>query len=160
MEWLKARFENQLVIEYVLTFCASGMLLSVGFAIRRYLGAINRQRPLRETIRKLLVRQTRYAKLKHFHSLARGVISDASEALAESTATASGARALIPIVCEVRKRGELLVARTKTFHWLCLPLRERRLRPLVCELIQVEEVLKSLPRPELSIEDVLAGKLE
>lgn len=151
---------SNMVLEMACTLLAALFFALVGFRLRRYAGTIKRNRPMNECLPIVLAKRTRPCRVKHFLNVATGVLQDAHGSLLDGVREPASARALIPIVADVRQHGERLLASQAAIHWVLAPLYEPRLAPLVRELIALEGLLKSLPRPQLSLEDVLAGNFE
>ena len=92
--------------------------------------------------------------------MAQGLLSDVGGIIVEGPHRHLEARALLPIVSEVRRFGETLVKSRRSLVVLLAPAREARLAPLVRDLSRVETLLRELPRSSLTLEDVLAGRFE
>ncbi len=60
------------------------------------------------------------------------------------------AKALLPLLSDVRKIGEKLLSHQYFYHTLLFPNGENKLKPRINRLIQVEKLLKSLPTESLS----------
>ena len=83
----------------------------------------------------------RFVKVKHFCALTHGVLWDLAEALREEDSQQSLV-ALSPLIQDVRKRGEQLLAEQGAWHRLVFRSWERRLTQKVQALIQAEKWLK------------------
>jgi hypothetical protein len=70
------------------------------------------------------------------------------------------ARSFLPILSDVRKRGQILLQQQTTAHRVAFPDREKTLNDLVMRLFVMESKLKALPKPTVTIEEVLSGKFE
>lgn len=106
-----------------------------------------------------LSRSGRYGRLKRFEAIARGVVSDVESAL-EPPLCHRHARSFLPILADVRRHGQALLRQQTKAHRVALPDRERHLAELVRQLFHLESKLKALPKPTVTIEEVLSGKFE
>ena len=84
--------------------------------------------------------------LRNFEKLSETVMKDILEALKTENNSHEQARALLPLLLDVRKTGEKLLAQQHFYHTILFPIGERRLKPRIDRLIQIEKLLKSLPR--------------
>jgi hypothetical protein len=109
--------------------------------------------------RKLLRKSRRY-QIRTYKRLALSVIKDVNEALECPQSSPQTARALLPLVTDFRKRGEHLLTKRSLCHAFLFPALEKKLEPCVKQLIELERLLKSIPRSTLSLEDVLEGKFD
>ena len=98
-------------------------------------------------------------KAREFEKMSRIVISDTSHALLEGDQFASEAKALLPIILEIRKHGENLIE-TQSRTQMLLPGTKVRMKLLVKDLKSLEALLKETPKRTLSLEDVLLGNFE
>lgn len=106
-----------------------------------------------------LLNKTWIYRRKRLHKLARGVITDVQEMLNDATLSPREARVLIPLVSETRKRLQSLSRHRKGSVFWYIASEEKTHR-LLSELIRLEDLLRSIPRSTLSLEDVLAGRFE
>ncbi|MEN9530148.1 MAG: hypothetical protein RI932_2021 [Pseudomonadota bacterium] len=113
------------------------------------------------TLRSLLrfTRAGRGSRLKRFQQIAVGVVSDVESAL-QPPHCSRHARSFLPILSDVRRRGQLLLSQQTGAHRVSAPDRERQLHSLVDRLGQLENRLKALPKPNVTVEEVLLGKFE
>ncbi|NBO38764.1 hypothetical protein EBU99_09295 [bacterium] len=98
-------------------------------------------------------------RLKRFERIARDVVVDVESAL-QPPHCHHHARSLIPLISDVRRRGELLLSQQTGTHRITAPEREMLLETLVSQLFSLESRLKALPKPKVTIEEVLSGKFE
>lgn len=123
------------------------------------------RRSARHPVRRLgrsfagLTRAGRGSRLKRFEAIACGVVSDVEAAL-QPPLCHRHARSFLPILADVRRRGQLLLQQQTTAHRVASPDRERDLTNLVMRLFTLEAQLKALPKPSVTIEEVLSGKFE
>lgn len=106
-----------------------------------------------------LTRAGRGRRLQRFQTIARDVVTDVEAAL-QPPLCHRHARSFLPILADVRKRGQSLLQQQTTAHRVTSPDRERDLAQLVMRLFVLESQLKSLPKPSVTIEEVLSGKFE
>jgi hypothetical protein len=156
--------ENTSTHMFWLDFLGSGvaciLLVIAGLMLRRYIAARKRHRPIVEMLGKEWFQASRFSKLKHFDAMAQSVLKDVGFLVVEHPNQVGEARAMLPIVLEIRKHGENLLQRRRPWMLvICLPW-EVRIRPLVKDLERVEDLLRELPRSRLSLEDVLDGHFE
>ncbi|MEN9808683.1 MAG: hypothetical protein RLZZ488_250 [Pseudomonadota bacterium] len=104
-------------------------------------------------------RAGRGSRVRRFESIARGVVSDVEDAL-QPPLCHRHARSFLPILSDVRRRGQLLLQQQTNAHRVASPDRERDLTNLVMRLFTLEAQLKALPKPSVTIEEVLSGKFE
>jgi hypothetical protein len=142
------------------TLSAAGLLVKAGLMLRRFEAARNRGRPIASPTGSSALRSLRPSRLRQFEVMAQGVLRDVGSALIEAPCQAPEVRSLLPIVCEVRRHGEVLLRTRGPFGRLLWPAREWRLAPLVRDLARIEDVLRALPRSRLTLEDVLAGRFD
>jgi predicted methyltransferase len=140
----------------VFTILAIGAFVSLGIVLRRY--AANRGRTQLET-RSLAVRlwrSTRTHKIRTYQAMASDVIQDVTQLMANNQRV-DEARAMRSLVSDARKKGEHLVATRQFYHayWL---RSENALFSTVSQLTLLEERIGALPRSQLTLEDVLAGR--
>lgn len=102
---------------------------------------------------------TRPVRARRFVDIGDRLIVDVCEMLEETTHR-SEARVLIPLVADLRKRGDRLVASKGKLSELVFSKLEKRVESLHQELIRLEQLLRALPKSKLTLEDVLAGKFE
>lgn len=110
-------------------------------------------------IRKFATNNSRLGKSLRFQRVASQVIADAHDLLRDSEKSYE-ARAFIPIVCDVRKYGEFLRSRRNFYHKCLAPRMEKNLERILRELAFLERELRALPRPGLSVEDILGSQPE
>jgi hypothetical protein len=101
----------------------------------------------------------RASRLKRFERIARDVISDIESALQPPHCN-QHARSFLPILSDVKRRGQLLLGQQTGAHRVGSPERERELTRLVDQLSRLEMRLKALPKPNVTVEEVLLGKFE
>jgi hypothetical protein len=120
---------------------------------------LNRQK--RNALRPLLsfTRAGRGSRLKRFEQIAVVVVSDVEAAL-QPPLCSRHARSFLPILSDVRRRGQLLLSQQTGAHRVSAPERERQLHSIVHKLGQLENRLKALPKPNVTVEEVLLGKFE
>lgn len=106
-----------------------------------------------------LTRAGRGSRVKKFETIAHGVVSDVEAALQPPLCNRH-ARSFLPILSDVRRHGQRLLQQQTTAHRVASPDRERNLADLVMQLFTLESKLKSLPKPSVTIEEVLSGKFE
>ena len=101
----------------------------------------------------------RASRLKRFERIARDVISDIESALQPPHCN-QHARSFLPILSDVKRRGQLLLGQQTGAHRVGSPERERELTRIVDQLSRLEMRLKALPKPNVTVEEVLLGKFE
>lgn len=106
-----------------------------------------------------LVRGGRNSQLKGYCRIASDVLSDVEAAL-EPPSCQKHARSFLPILADCRRRGLVLLSQQTGTHRVTAPERERELKAIVDKLINLERKLKSLPKPTVTVEEVLLGKFE
>ncbi|NBX15972.1 MAG: hypothetical protein EBR09_01255 [Proteobacteria bacterium] len=106
-----------------------------------------------------LTRTGRTGRLTRFENIAKDVLCDVESALQPPLCTMH-ARSFLPILSDVRKRGQILLQQQTTAHRVAFPDREKTLNELVMRLFVMESKLKALPKPTVTIEEVLSGKFE
>ena len=148
------------MVDLAVTGSAQLLLLIAGLRLRRYAAANRASRPIAESFGDRLLRRSRPRRLRQFEGIAASVLRDASALLSQEPLPNGEARAFLPIVAEVRVRGEVLLKRRRRFVRLLSPARESRLAPLVRDLARIETALRELPRSRLSLDDVLAGRFD
>ncbi|MBM3382003.1 MAG: hypothetical protein FJY29_06125 [Betaproteobacteria bacterium] len=118
-------------------------------------------RKKRNSLRSLLrlPRAGRGSRLKRFEQIAVVVVTDVESAL-QPPLCSRHARSFLPILSDVRRRGQLLLSQQTGAHRVSAPERERHLYSLVDKLGQLEIQLKALPKPNVTVEEVLLGKFE
>jgi len=134
-------------------FCVKTLWLMTG---QRWL-KIHRLRIKRPLQR--LIRGGRNSQLKSYCRIATDVMSDVEAAL-EPPSCQKHARSFLPILADVRRRGLILLSQQTGTHRVTAPERERELKSTVDKLINLERKLKSLPKPTVTVEEVLLGKFE
>lgn len=102
---------------------------------------------------RFLIFNRRINRVRNFEKLAEMVIKDILEALKTENRSHEQAKALLPLLLDVRKTGEKLLSQQHFYHTVLFPLGEKRIKPRVERLIHVEKLLKSLPRQSLSCEN-------
>lgn len=105
------------------------------------------------------LRGGRTSHLRKFQRIASDVVCDVQSAL-EPPHCHKHARSFLPILSDVRRRGELLLSQQTLAHRVTAAEREQKLCTLVGQLIILESRLKALPKPNVTIEEVLLGKFE
>ncbi|MEN9825000.1 MAG: hypothetical protein RI953_745 [Pseudomonadota bacterium] len=107
----------------------------------------------------LFSRAGRSGRLNRFENIARVVLSDVEAAL-QPPLCHRHARSFLPIIADVRKRGQTLLSQQTYAHRVTSPVREKALADLVMRIFNLESQLKALPKPSVTIEEVLSGKFE
>lgn len=107
----------------------------------------------------VFTRAGRTGRLNRFENIARVVVSDVEAAL-QPPLCHRHARSFLPILADVRKRGQTLLSQQTYAHRVTSPVREKALSELVMQLFNLEGQLKALPKPTVTIEEVLSGKFE
>ena len=105
------------------------------------------------------LRGGRMSHVKKFQRIAKDMVCDVESAL-EPPHCHLHARSFLPILSDVRRRGELLMSQQTLAHRVTAPDREQELCTLVRQLTILENRLKALPKPKVTIEEVLLGKFE
>lgn len=103
---------------------------------------------------RFIIFNKRLNRVKNFENLSEMVMKDILEALKTENNAHEQAHALLPLLLDVRKIGEKLIAQQHFYHTVLFPLGEKRLKPRVERLIHVEKLLKSLPRQSPSCENI------
>lgn len=153
-------FETFWFLDLAVTGMAVLLFLVAGFLLRRHAAATQRKRPIASPMGGRLLKSFRPWRLRQFEHIAHGLLSDVGGVIVEGAHRNSEARALLPIVTEVRRFGESLMKSRRPLGTLLAPMREARLASLVRDLGRVESLLRELPRSSLTLEDVLAGRFE
>lgn len=95
----------------------------------------------------------RLDRVRNFEKLSEMVMKDILEALKTENNSHGQAKALLPLLLDIRKTGERLLSQQHFYHTILFPLGESRIKPRVERLIHVEKLLKSLPRQSDSCEN-------
>jgi hypothetical protein len=140
-----------------LTTLAVALFVTVGFALRRYAGARHSGRPVQESLMTRLFRRSRLFKIRNFSRLSSAILIDAKP-LVDDTTRVAEARAFRPLVSELRKQGEHLLASRRWYHCCTSWWKERELEADLEKITDIELILRALPCSELTLEDVLAGR--
>lgn len=130
------------------------------WAVRSGLGRSFRMRsfsPHRRLLR--LHRNGRGGRLKRFSKIANEVLNDVEESLTPPLCS-NHARSFLPILTDVKRHGQKLLNQQTGAHRVSAPEREKELGELIVRLTALEQRLKALPKPNLTIEQVLLGKFE
>lgn len=107
-----------------------------------------------------LVFGTRFVKSKRFLELGARIVEDVQDMVGEPSQANAEARVLIPLVADIRRRGDRLIASKTKVNGFVFARLEKRVSLLHTELMTLEKILRALPRSKLTLEDVLAGKFE
>jgi len=99
------------------------------------------------------------SRLKRFERIARDVICDIESALQPPHCN-QHARSFLPILSDAKRRGQLLLGQQSGRHRVGSSERGRELARLVDKLSRLEMRLKALPKPTVTVEEVLLGKFE
>ena len=102
---------------------------------------------------RFLIFNRRLNQVRNFEKLSEMVLKDILDALKTESRSNEQAKALLPLLLDVRKTGEKLLSQQHFYHTVLFPLGENRLKPRVERLIHVEKLLKSLPRQSISCEN-------
>lgn len=97
---------------------------------------------------------------RRFVDIGGRTVVDVKEMLGEGTDNRLEARVLIPLVADLRRRGDRLVASRGRLSSFVFSKLEFQVSSLHEELIRLEHLLRQLPRSKLTLEDVLAGNFE
>lgn len=102
-------------------------------------------------------------RLRQLLKIAKDVLHDTNDALSHihNPSAHPELRALIPIVSEVRKRVTKVLAKdasSKTQFWNATVCEE--LKRVLKELMKAEDLLRSIPKTKLTLEQVLAGHFD
>ncbi|MGY3803191.1 hypothetical protein ACWNT8_03890 [Pigmentibacter ruber] len=92
--------------------------------------------------------------IKNFENLSEMISRDILEALRAGNHMHIQAKALLPLLLDVRKTGEKLLSQQHFYHIILFPSGESRIRKKVERLIQIEKLLKSLPKQSISYENI------
>ena len=149
-----------LALDLGATFLAGTLLTIAGLKLRRYFAARSRNRRIDEPLGAEWLRRSRPTRMKQFEGMAHSVLTDVGGLVVEGVSRVPDARAMLPLVVEVKRHGQFLLGAQSSWHYLFAPSREWRLDSLVKDLGRLEELLRNLPRSELTLEDVLAGRFE
>jgi hypothetical protein len=148
------------LLDLAATGAATALFLAAGILLRRHAAVAHCSRPIALPTGSRLLKSLRPRRLRPVEAMAQGLLTDVGGILVEGPHRHPEARALLPIVSEVRRFGETLVKSRRFLVTLLAPAREARLAPLVRDLSRVEMLLRELPRSRLTLEDVLAGRFE
>ncbi len=102
---------------------------------------------------RFLIFNRRLNRVRNFEKLSEMVMKDILDALKTENNSHEQAKALLPLLLDIRKTGEKLLYQQHFYHTVLFPLGESRLKPRVERLIHVEKLLKSLPRQSVSCEN-------
>lgn len=102
---------------------------------------------------RFIIFNSRLNKVRNFDKLSEMVIKDILEALKIENNSHIQAKALLPLLLDIRKTGEKLLSEQQFYHTVLFPSDENRIRSKVERLINVEKLLKSLPRQSVSCEN-------
>ena len=102
---------------------------------------------------RFIIFNRRLIRVRNFENLSEMVMKDILEALKTENNSHEQAKALLPLLLDIRKTGEKLLSQQHFYHTVLFPLGESRLKPRVERLIHVEKLLKSLPRQSVSCEN-------
>lgn len=146
---------------YLLLPCASAFTFAAMHLIYTgFLGGAARRQTWNENLGTHMLKRTRFWKIKQYSLVAGAVLTDVHEAIQEQQQVYSTIRTFLPLLVDVRKKGESLLATRSLFFRFLDPLLTENLPSLVREVSIMEEVLKMLPKSNLTLEDVLAGKFD
>lgn len=101
---------------------------------------------------RLFIFNRRIMSIKNFENLSEMIMKDILEALKAGNHMHIQAKALLPLLLDVRKTGEKLLSQQHFYHIILFPSGESRIRRKVERLIQIEKLLKSLPKQSVSFE--------
>ncbi len=101
---------------------------------------------------RLFIFNRRIMSIKNFENLSEMIMKDILEALKAGNHMHIQAKALLPLLLDVRKTGEKLLSQQHFYHIILFPSGESRIRGKVERLIQIEKLLKSLPKQSVSFE--------
>lgn len=96
----------------------------------------------------------RIMSIKNFEYLSDMITKDVLEALKAGNHMHVQAKALLPLILDARKTGEKLLSQQHFYHIILFPSGESRIRVKVERLLQIEKLLKSLPKQSLSFENL------
>ncbi len=102
---------------------------------------------------RFLIFNSRLNSLRNFEKLSEMVMKDILEALKTENNSHEQAKALLPLLLDIRKTGEKLLSQQHFYHTILFPIGESRIKPRIERLIHVEKLLKSLPRQSVSCEN-------
>ncbi len=102
---------------------------------------------------RLMIFNRRIMSIRNFENLAEMIMKDILEALKAGNHMHIQAKALLPLLLDVRKTGEKLLSQQHFYHIILFPSGESRIRGKVERLIQIEKLLKSLPKQSVSFEN-------
>ncbi len=102
---------------------------------------------------RFLIFNRRLNRVRNFEKLSEMVMKDILDALKTENNSHEQAKALLPLLLDIRKTGERLLSQQHFYHTVLFPIGESRLKPRVERLIHVEKLLKSLPRQSVSCEN-------
>jgi len=104
-------------------------------------------------------RNGRGGRLKRFFKIANEVLGDVESALSPPLCS-NHARSFLPLLTDVKRHGQKLLSQQTGAHRVSAPDREKELGQLILRLTMLEQRLKALPKPNLTIEQVLLGNFE
>jgi hypothetical protein len=104
-------------------------------------------------------RNGRGGRLKRYSKIAKEVLIDVESALSPPLCP-NHARSFLPILTDVKRHGQKLLSQQTGAHRVSAPDREKELGELILRLTMLEQRLKALPKPNLTIEQVLLGNFE
>lgn len=141
-----------------LLICSSTMFVTLAWRGKFQKRLLNSTKMVKHSF-VTLRRSGRSGRLRRFESIAHAVVTDVTAAL-QPPLCHHHARSFLPIVSDVRRRGQSLLDQQTTAHRVSSPEREKSLKKLVLELFSLETQLKALPKHTVTMDDVLSGKFD
>jgi hypothetical protein len=138
------------------TMLAIAAFISLGTVLRRHARNKGRTQPAVASLAVRLWKSTRIHKVHAFLTMADNVIQDVTFLMSHHRRV-DEARAMRSLISDARKKGEHLLA-TRVFYHAYWPRSEVALANAVAQLTALEERVGALPRSQLTLEDVLAGR--
>ena len=129
------------------------LILIIGL-IFYFLISLKKSYHMRRKKLRLWVFKKRIMSIKNFENLSEMISCDILEALRAGNHMHIQAKALLPLLLDVRKTGEKLLSQQHFYHIILFPSGESRIRKKVERLIQIEKLLKSLPKQSISYENI------
>lgn len=145
-------------LDAVVTCTTILVFVMLGVYLRRYVASKEMNKYCSESLAKRLLKSTRAYQVQMFQAMASEVILDVTRLINEQNRH-DEARALKTLVFDARKRGEALKA-TKRFYHAFWPRTEQSLLITLNKLYDLETRLKAMPRSNLTLDDVLAGRFD
>jgi len=95
---------------------------------------------------KFILFNNRLSQVNSFEGLSENILFDILEALKDLNGSYEQVHAILPLLSDIRKYGDRLMAQRKFYHTIFFPDNEQRLTTKISRLYKVENFIKSLSR--------------